>query len=643
MGDRISVPAQGASVASTPSTFGSAGGSARELSPPAGRPIAPPLFSPVGDAQPSSDTRAAFLDFFEQRDAIKSGLYRKIVFSSFLAVIVSIVLIIFGTILWLGFVSDSNVVYFGSFCHLSGGLLLSLGVCASSTVPVEDFCFDKQLASRPVLRRSVLCIIGGSGVIMGSAGLSIFPYFPGALLALSGVSCLYELCFTSPLRLTLKMSAYGVSLVLLVTQVMFIVGVNPSGLSVNLFLRGPQFAEFVANMLQNQATAAPIMTTCAVVCSILMLGAVVFWLRMTKDQSGTTLLYVAMYCGLLTFGNVCCCLAILASVSSVFSAALVVQIGCGGSAGLCLLPPLLTLLVGPRRVFTLLARYFELDISRLQKDGALMAELVASSKVVDTESQVHWLLRRKEKPSLKSSNSNHVMRNFWVRGRIFNIEEGPDGTVLHLRVCMREDKDASWVRYSVIQSRPSPPPPSFPPPPSSLPTHSLYYFPTAPYSLPHHPTLRYQSSFFVGPLLTTHGLHVVDASLPSEKEFNSWLEETFNSTLLPVQPIPKECAAIVKVTIKAKGTRNDLLSWATDHFRAFSWEKFHDKLLFESPRLLVEKVDQVSCSASCQSSHYFPHTLIYLLPFFLPSTLASLRTALLPSLLHESCLVRTRK
>jgi hypothetical protein len=65
----------------------------------------------------------------------------------------------------------------------------------------------------------------------------------------------------------------------------------------------------------------------------------------------------------------------------------------------------------------LVARYFEYDIDRLYDDGALMAELASSSRVLDTNKPVWWIHRKSSLKDLQEGD-DFVKRANWMKGDV---------------------------------------------------------------------------------------------------------------------------------------------------------------------------------------------------------------------------------
>jgi hypothetical protein len=90
-----------------------------------------------------------------------------------------------------------------------------------------------------------------------------------------------------------------------------------------------------------------------------------------------------------------------------------------------LIPMLLIAWYGPRRCFTLMARYFDNNIERRQKDGSLMAALIESCR--DTSDHRVWLKRSIEDSTQPEKGDHDINRRFWIEGeRVAR----PDGVVI---------------------------------------------------------------------------------------------------------------------------------------------------------------------------------------------------------------------
>jgi len=196
-----------------------------------------------------------------------------------------------------------------------------------------------------------------------------------------------------------------------------------------------------------------------------------------------------------------------------------------------------------------MARSFEYDIKRLQEDGALMAELAASSQVLDTKSNVRWFWRQKEQIDFKSSedkNKDFIKRQFWLKGTIIDQREEETDTrssisgkhrsktVLTLKFSCAEDNSHDW--------------------------HSQY----------------------CGVGLSSKSVsHQYDP-----RGFDSFVSSNFKASDI-VKKDPATGVVIVDVVLQTdQNTREDLLSWAKTNMRSFNFENFSDDLLLKSPRQL---------------------------------------------------------
>lgn len=232
-------------------------------------------------------------------------------------------------------------------------------------------------------------------------------------------------------------------------------------------------------------------------------------------------------------------------------------------------PPLLLLVVGPRRSFSLVARRFEFDICRLQQDGSLMAELAARSSVTSSASKHRWVFRRARSAALASARAaalksdpakrDYIDRSFWVLGELVSAPEpatpvSPGAAELRALVRMAEDQDHTWrARY------------------------------------------RGRVLAVEGSKASANAGGGPSPRLPSASRgaFEEWVAETFAPDSV-VRTDPSEGSVVVTCGFDRAESlpAADLLSWACANLRAFKWDKFSDDLLLRSPRELLDEVEK---------------------------------------------------
>eukprot|EP01041_Mallomonas_annulata_P011796 gene11796-24717_t len=82
-----------------------------------------------------------------------------------------------------------------------------------------------------------------------------------------------------------------------------------------------------------------------------------------------------------------------------------------------MVPVIVVLIIGSKRVFTFMAARFEYDIDRLQRDGAFMAELVATTGVIN-EGDIRFVKRisKDGDERYKSNDKDNDVNKSWIYG-----------------------------------------------------------------------------------------------------------------------------------------------------------------------------------------------------------------------------------
>lgn len=106
-----------------------------------------------------------------------------------------------------------------------------------------------------------------------------------------------------------------------------------------------------------------------------------------------------------------------------------------------LLPFIIIVMFGKRKCFTIVSRLFELQLVRLQDDGASLSELISQTNTTTQHSKDIWIFRRKE--STKHGKiEGFIDRRFWFQGRI--IKSDPEQMMDTIEVDISSDKRLAW-------------------------------------------------------------------------------------------------------------------------------------------------------------------------------------------------------
>lgn len=232
------------------------------------------------------------------------------------------------------------------------------------------------------------------------------------------------------------------------------------------------------------------------------------------------------------------------------------------------IPPIVVYFLGPEYCFSLVARQFEYNTIRLQKDGSLMAVLVSTTQAVDTESLVRWLKRKKDDTNAKPSPENCVVRKYWIHGKIQPRDTTTTTTTSDAADLVDEHSVScgNVITELVIK----------------------YYYDTD------------KDENFVG-RYTDDKMELLQLSNDAlvsnrnqmdeynkKEDYYSWCKNNFNEE--DILEFDIECFSYVSVTAKVISTlytEDSLLDWAKDNLKFLPWKNFSDELLLKSPRELA--------------------------------------------------------
>lgn len=527
---------------------------------------------------PSSPIQASFATFFAARDREKTAVYGGISLLGWSMLAVGVVVGVTGLLMWGSVPIDSPLFVPGNVVACVGATLLSTGICLFSSVPTDELDLDTFLDKRPRLRLAAQIGFGAIAFLVGVMETTFFPYFTAVPIIPVG---LWLLQHGSPLEaavpslrspISIKVSSFTTLLFAHMASVYLVLGVRPEMYALNLAVPG-LWSDWAAMLNRSRSVSRPLFVVAALIFAAGGAMCAYTWMRLaaqaaagrTRNGWRTTVFYTTLYCWMLSFGLA----ELLINVVAVFVTDIIFSASVLPTIAICavvLIPPLLSVVIGADRSFSLVARYFEYDIRRLQKDGALMAELASSSQVLDTVSNCRWVYRQKASTVLgTSADSNAVRRTFWVKGVMQGSALGAAATDdVTVRVSMRDDTNTLW------------------------------------------------ESFYTGTVLQTRatagsgGAAATDVPRFTAAQFADWRTTTFlESDIVEVDNAAQE-VVVRTAHSSAASKRAELLAWATSNFRVFEWRNFSDELLLKSPRLLssnAEKSELFSLSSHREITH----------------------------------------
>ena len=511
--------------------------------------------------------------FFKARETSKQELYGKVALRGWVLFLVGITAGLSGAAVWyttpspegLQFQVGAGMVAFFSF-------VFAFGVAMISVVPTSEFDLDKFVDSSPrktLIRAAFTVLLCFAGVI----ALFVLPCVTGVPLIACGLwvglpDSLLQRCNLKA-AITTKLSYFSAFL-------FFPIG------AVYIILPYLGWVIVLPNFFM-QPTALPSLS--AVVGALYLLaGCYVLYVLRTREnahrvdelgvQSTRTLfnkkgwrtatLYTCIYVWMLVAGFNC----FLFNGVAIFIPRVIqyqANLAPNFAFVLCFLAPIVfTLCIGSRRTFLFLARRFELDHNRLKEDGALMAELASSSKILDLTSNNYWLKRRVEltvEPSewLGALNPPElgVKRRFFLRCSIQQHIETSYGSVeLQLACRMDDDVDAGWAAVY-----------------SDCGVNFKRFFG--------------DNSSAAEAEQAAGGGGAAAVPNPSAKlDFSAWCAANFHKEDIVSADMELRTVIVKAKMVAGKSSSKDLMIWATSNFRVFDWENFNDGLLLKSPRQL---------------------------------------------------------
>ena len=530
---------------------------------------------------PSSPIQASFATFFAARDHEKTAVYGGVSKIGWSLMVIGFVLGIAGLGLWAALPIDSPLFVPGVVMTCVGATVTSTGVCLFSSVPTDELNIDTFLDKAPRLRLAAQIGFGTVAFGCGASSLTIFPYFmsvpffPIGLWLVQHGSVLEAAVPALRSPISTKVSCLSTFAFSFTAIFYFVLGVRPELHALNLALPG-LWSDWAAMLNRSRSVSRPLFVIAALIFAAGGAFSAYTWMRLAAQAAAghtrkgwrTKVFYTTLYCWMLSYGFE----QMLVDVVAIFVADILLSAYILPSIAICvvcLIPPVVSAVIGADRSFSLVARYFEYDIRRLQKDGALMAELASSSQVLDNVSNCRWVYRQKARATLSTSaDLNTIRRTFWVRGVMQGSALGAAASDdVAVRVSMREDTNELWESFytgTVLQTRAT------------------------------------AGTAAGGAGSLSGGAAATDVPRFSAAQFADWRATTFlEADIVEVDNAAQE-VVVRTAHSNAASKRAELLAWATSNFRVFEWRNFSDELLLKSPRLLssdAEKSELFSLSS----------------------------------------------
>lgn len=518
------------------------------------------------------DHKYDFKLFLEHRDKEKFILYSSVMTFGLMTCFYSSLIGIVNFTVWYSTAIGSLLYNIGMTFSVVASCTFMIGVLVVSTVPVDEFDMDSQLLFLyPWVIVTLKYLLGFIITVFGTLFSVFFPYIPGLILLLNG---LWIICYNSHLsrdedntnifnifknaKFTTRIISAGTIIFIPVSFIYCQLGIDPISIShTNLYFTN-MWLGWTTKIASKSYVTLPIYVTVGLNYFLAGVVSTYYWYKMSFQRTPgwrTSVLYNQLHLWIMTTGINFIIINVFGSVYN-----FVVEDPAARYSNLIvsfslILPIFILFFFGKKYFFTVIARYFELDIFRLQSDGAIMAELASSSQVVDLNSRIYWIKRNKDVTTY-CNQLNCISRIFWMKGSIIDTKSQVEYNfikhekkVLYIKIDFAEDLDCTWdYKFKGID---------------------------------------YERISSVTPVQETKPV--------SKDSFESWLKQNFSSDQL-FHVDTTNYIVIVKI-IQADhndhSDRHTLLDWAKNNLRQLDWKKFYDELLHVSPRMLGNLDDKI--------------------------------------------------
>lgn len=476
-------------------------------------------------------------DFFERRQQIKTNLYSRIVRIGLLTFIFGLI-VIAPAMIFVLIVPGQAVL--GGILSNSGIFIISVGICIFCSVPTDEFDIDK-IENSPSGAVTLSTFLGLFMTVLGCGDLLMPPYVPGFFLILCGLTILFHKYILPKVKLSTKVYTAGLLTYIPLWCAYYIISFDMIWFSKNCLYLRPFQLDFFEYINEFQPTISIIFFIGASQFLIGNLLALYFYSKLSeKKNSGweTSVIYRIINCWMISTGLQGFTFGIANTFVDMFEIPSIFLIGQGI---ILLIPPLILLILGPKRCFLYLVRKFEYNIKRLQEDGAFMAKLAKSCTVLDKKTKIRWIHRQCKSDDINTAygknfitSDNLINRNNWIKGTIVGFPTKENSYFLKLAISYTHDLDYSW-QY-----------------------------------------------IFIGDDMT-------NINKPDKLVFKptvssgDWLRLNFNNT---TDQLTENTYIMSSKMIPPVFDENSMLIWAIDNLKQFRWKNFNDILLFQSPREL---------------------------------------------------------
>ena len=573
------------------------------------------------DGKSNDPIAVKFNTFFQERESEKKRLYSKVIMFGWFIFAIGIIIGSTGITMWYAFETGTVISIIGSIGATVGTFMFSLGVSIVSTVPTDEFDADKYLFSRPKqlpyfkLFFEVMMIT--CGIIFGTFS----PYFPGGLIILCGLWMFVPIkdskekvltpstpenasisristtsasttndeanfistsssigrLYTSLQKFSFctRVSTGGVMMFMPISCCYMTLGIDPLYLSKSNIIFPGIWLEWTSFLHRKSHVSSPTFVITGLIFILCMIISMCQWYKLSqkKDKGWkTAVVYNIFYCWFLSVSINLLIVNIVGVIYGFVPDDPNVLYPDIAVVTLVVIPILIILVYGRENCFTFIARRFEYDVDRQQRDGAHLAALAASSHQSnsgDDSAQIYWVHRKEQHANLQKimenlkgliekngDTFNYIDRSLWVKGSIRSLSslyDGDEGNskscrrVITIDVDIKEDQKFDWYCK------------------------------------------------FEGARYIMNNVDLQDQNFVSGNDsFEQWHQSTFpgttksdNSSLAGDYVFSFTREEVVNVS-----TEDDLLKWAQKNLRVFHWKNFKDDLLLRSPRELTTEQDK---------------------------------------------------
>ncbi len=523
-----------------------------------------------------------FTDFFNTRDNAKKAIYYKVISLGYLIGIIGGICLatgFIGTAFANDFYYKNHNYYIFDSLDTIGCFGISLGIMLLSTVPTDEVEFDDIIGGLASRKYLFTFIFTGVYLVCGIFASVVPPFIPGLLLLLLVAVMIYHLLldtyysyckpasYTNQYFLTSKISVGIILTQIAVGSVLIYLGADIVGFINNSFisdtLMNNGWRETISirqeNLVEFQLvyiSQGVVMLLSGVISGIYfcrtILAPYIYNDSVVKGIA-TKCLYFVLYAILFAGSFICLVTGIMLSYHSLYVSTHANAAVFSYLQAFFMAAPLLSVIIlGRDHFFSLMAISFELNISRLQKDGSLLAELASQANINIAVGNYRFWHRINDNVNFKNSVDEHIIdRSKWMKGEIIVNRPVESGIELCVKYSYHEDLDLNWY-----------------------------------------------CKFTNDKLESKEGNNNPMKIIPDQLSFDEWVKMYFDTTNDNIKVVRDDKIVLITEIVQSSNkSASEMLIWARNNLRSFSFENFYDELLKFSPRELKTNDDRVKTYA----------------------------------------------